>query len=229
TLLALITLLADAGFAEESWRLDREEDGIRVYTRSVDDSRYRAFRGVVELETSLPGAVGLLDNTAACEEWLHLCKESHLIKEVDWSERYIYQISDLPFPASTRDAVFQASISQQANGDIHIDLTSYPDFIPETKYVRIRDSHGQYLLQKIGEHTTRLTWTMYIDPGGSLPAFLVNRLLTDIPFKSLEQFRNVVRQDKYQALEFRYDAEGRPVDLLNKSWQNPEIIETGPP
>lgn len=215
-----LVMLAAQSPAAESWRLDRDDEGIKVYTRDVEDSRYRAFRGVVDLETSLPGAVGLLDNTAACEQWLHLCQESRLLEEVDWSERFIYQVSDLPFPASTRDAIFRASIAQQPNGDIHIDLASRPDFIPETRYVRIHDSHGQYLLQKLDDDTTRLTWTMYIDPAGSLPAFLVNRLLTDIPFQSLRNFRELVKQEKYQVLKFRYDDHGQAVDLVNKRWEN---------
>ncbi len=212
--LAFVAADADAG----EWRLDENADGIKVYTRSVEGSRYREFKGVVHLHTSLASAVGVLDNPDSCAEWLHLCERSRVLEKRSWAERFIYQVSDMPFPASHRDAIFKATIYQEPNDDIHIELSSRPDFIPETRYVRIHESRGEYLLQKVDEDTIRLTWTMHIDPAGSLPAFLVNRLLTDIPFKSLQDFREVVEQDKYQVLEFEYDETGQAVGLLHKRW-----------
>ena len=203
---------------DNAWQLDISEDGIKVYTREVEGSKYREFKGVVDLDAGLPSAVGVLDNAAACVEWLHLCEESRVLDKRGWSERFIYQVSDLPFPASTRDAIFLARIRQGADGHIHVTLDSRPDFIPQTRYVRIRESHGEYLLQPMPNGKTRLTWTMYIDPAGRLPAFMVNRLLTDIPLESLRNFRDTVKQDKYRVLEFRYDDNGNPVGLLHKSW-----------
>ncbi|MEX2489846.1 MAG: START domain-containing protein [Pseudomonadales bacterium] len=204
--------------AAEDWQLDRHEDGIKVYTRKIEDLKHREFKGVVELETSMASAVGLLDDTEACQDWLHMCQESRVLEQKNFSERYIYQVTDLPFPASTRDAVFRAVISQSTSRDIRIDLTSRPEFIPETRYVRIHDSYGSYLLEKLEDNGIRLTWTMYVDPAGSLPAFLVNRLLTDTPFESLRNFREVVQRDKYQMLMFEYDEHNKAVDLKNRSW-----------
>lgn len=147
-----------------------------------------------------------------------MCQESRLLEQEDWSERYIYQVTDLPFPASTRDVIFRAVISQNASRDIRIELSSRPGFIPETRYVRIHESYGSYLLEKLEDNGIRLTWTMYVDPAGSLPAFLVNRLLTDTPFESLRNFRELVKRDKYQVLTFEYDEHGKAVDLKNRRW-----------
>lgn len=213
-----VLILAGHAAASEAWELDRDKEGIKVYTREVEGSRYREFKGVTEMQTSLASAVGLLDDTSACQDWLHLCEESRVLDQKNWSERYIYQISDLPFPASTRDAIFHATITQSADREVLIELSSRPDYIPETDHVRIHDSHGAYLLQVIDDYTIRMTWTMYINPAGSLPAFLVNRLLTDIPFKSLLKFRDLVSREKYQVLEFQYNQEGQAIDLINRSW-----------
>lgn len=216
----LFTVLIVASQTAESaaWELDRDEEGIKVYTREVEGSRYREFKGVTEMETSLASAVGLLDDTSACQDWLYLCETSRVLDQKSWSERFIYQISDLPFPASRRDAIFKATISQPDLQEIRIDLSSRPDYIPETDHVRIHESQGFYLLQVIDDDTVRLTWAMYINPAGSLPAFLVNRLLTDIPFKSLLNFREVVNQQKYQVLDFKYNEQGQAIDLTNRSW-----------
>lgn len=216
--LVVVLILASQTAKSAGWELHRDEEGIRVYTREVEGSRYREFKGVTEIETSLASAVGLLDNTSACQDWLYLCEKSQVLDQKSWSERFIYQVSDLPFPASTRDAIFQATISQPDLREIRINLWSRPDYIPETDHVRIHDSRGFYLLQAIDDDTIRLTWTMYINPAGALPAFLVNRLLTDIPFKSLLNFRKVVNQQKYQVLDFRYNEQGQAIDLTNRSW-----------
>jgi hypothetical protein len=68
-------------------------------------------------------------------------------------------------------------------------------------------------LQQLDEDRLRLTWTQYIDPAGSLPAFMVNALLTDVPFNSLKKFREVVKKEKYRNARFIFDESGTPIDL----------------
>ncbi len=198
--------------AMEGWELRKDKSGIQVYSRKLPGTRYRQFMGRVEVNASIPSSLALLDDTDACADWIHRCESSKTLKRNGLGERFIYQITDLPFPTSSRDAIFLATLVQLDENSFRVDLKSVPDFIEETRHVRIRDSYGHYLLEKIDADHTRLTWTQYIDPAGALPAFMVNALLTDVPFHSLENFRKIVTREQYQRARFVFK-EGIPIDL----------------
>ena len=187
---------------DEQWKPRKDKNGIQIFSRNVKGSKYEEFKGVVELDATIASSLALLDDTQACADWLHRCELSRVLQRSGLLQRHIYQVSDLPFPAASRDMVFKATARQTAEGGIQIDLQSMPDFIEETEYVRVIESYGSYLLERLDENRTRLTWIQYVDPAGVLPAFMVNSLLTDIPFKSLRNFKKVVKRDKYRNARF---------------------------
>jgi hypothetical protein len=196
------------------WTQRKEKDGITIYARPVTGSKYQEFKGVVELDATQASALALLDDVSVCAQWLNRCESSVVLDQLDDQQRYVYQISALPFPAAGRDAIFHATVIQQDADNIRVELESQPDYIKETKYVRIRVAEGHYLLTKLAENKIRLTWEQHIDPAGALPAFMVNSLLTDLPFKSLAKFRELVLTDKYRDAIFVFDDNGARTGLI---------------
>ncbi len=95
-----------------------------------------------------------------------------------------------------------------------VQLRATPDALPESNHVRIRSAYGSYLLQPVGEGVTRVTWQQFVDPGGALPAWMVNSMLTDLPFKSLQAFRRLVKKEPYRSTVFTYDENGIPAAIL---------------
>ena len=195
------------------WTERKAKDGITIYARPVAGSKYQEFKGVVELNVTQASALALLDDVSVCTQWLNRCKSSVVLDQLSGQQRYIYQISALPFPFAARDAIFHASIIQQDADNIRVELESEPDHIEETKYVRIRVAKGHYLLTQLGEKKIRLTWEQHVDPAGALPAFMVNSILTDLPFKSLASFRELVTADKYRDARFIFDEDGARTGL----------------
>ena len=211
----LITMLIGAEEAVESeWNLRKDKIGIQVYSRKVEGLAYREFKGIVDIKSTLAASLALLDDTEACVDWLYRCESARVLQKSGIRQRHVYQVSDLPFPAATRDAIIKVELLDYSADSIRVTNQSVPDFIETTSLVRIRDSYGTYLLQQLDEQHLRLTWTQYIDPAGSLPAFMVNALLTDVPFKSLKKFREVVKKEKYRNARFIYDESGTPIDLI---------------
>lgn len=217
--LLFLLILTPHALASDQWQLLRDKEGVRVYSQKVSGSRYESFKGVMVLESSLASILGLLDHTEASPEWLHLCVEGKTLKTNGFSERTIYQVIDLPFPFATRDAVYRATTSHNPlTGVFTITLESAADYYPVTKHVRIRISSGYFLLKPIDATSTEVTWKLHIDPAGAMPAFLLNMLLVEIPFKSLRRMAELVRTSPYKHLELKYDAQGNPVELLNRNW-----------
>lgn len=214
-LLTLITLPGRAeSLEEEGWLEQLNRDGVKVHTRPMADSKYQEFLASIEMEATTAQAIALLQDNSVCTQWLYRCMESRTIQQISKTERYFYQATKLPFPARARDAVFHAQVFYHPDKSIVVVMNSAPNEIPETSRVRIREAHGIYLLVPLEEGRIRVTWQQYVDPAGALPAWLVNSMMTDLPFKSLQAFRKLVREAPYRNATFGYDETGAPIEIM---------------
>ncbi|WP_198262689.1 START domain-containing protein [sulfur-oxidizing endosymbiont of Gigantopelta aegis] len=106
----------------------------------------------------------------------------------------------LPFPAINREFIFHSKITRDAKtGAIKIQMDAMPEFCQnnadlcvfnkESSLVRVSHSHGHYLLEAINKHLTRVTWTHHTNPEGHLPKWMINSLIQEMPFKTLQGLR----------------------------------------
>ena len=196
-----------------AWETRLDEDGILVQSRLTSGTKYEEFRAEAEIDATVAQAMALLIDTSACTQWLFRCKEGRVIQEISSTERTFYQVTSLPFPAKSRDSIFHAAITFEGLSTVRVTMNSMPDEIPQTKHIRIRESFGTYVLAPTRENKLRVTWQQYVDPGGSLPAWLVNSMLTDLPFKSLRAFRERVKQSPYRDAIWVYGPDGTPTGI----------------
>jgi hypothetical protein len=209
-----LLVLPEAVRADSSWQPRYEKDGIRVLSRTPENEKYQEFLAEVEVAATLAQAISLLQDNAACTRWLYRCKESRIIQEVSNQERFFYQVSGLPFPARARDSVFHATVSYNPDRSVSIHMVSAADRLPESDYVRIQKAYGVYRLEPIDDNKTRVRWQMYLDPAGALPAWIVNSMLTDLPFRSLQSFRQLVKEPPYSQAIFSLDEQGIPDGII---------------
>lgn len=203
-----------------AWETRVDEDGILVQSRLTPGAKYEEFRAEAEIDATVAQAIALLKDTSACTQWLYRCKESRIIRETSPTERIFYQVTSLPFPAKSRDSIFHASITFEGTSSVRVTMSSIPDEIPPTKHVRVREAFGAYILEPTGENKLRVTWQQYVDPGGALPAWLVNTMLTDLPFKSLQAFRELVQQSPYRDARLVYGPDGTPTGINFTGFQD---------
>ena len=70
-----LTLLAATGLAQaEDWQLAKQEDGIQVYTRAVAGSKYKAYRGVVQIKAVPATITRLQDDPVGSCKWIFRCQ-----------------------------------------------------------------------------------------------------------------------------------------------------------
>ena len=207
----IFVLLACPVFAE--WRQHHEEDGVTILLRDVEGSKYKEFKASVVINTTPANALALLQDNAACPRWVNACESSNIIEEISKTERIFHQITNLPFPAKSRDAVFHGVVEYNNDNSISIILSSAHDKIPPTRNVRIIETRGRYDIEPLDNGAIRFTWQHFVDPAGSLPAWIVNSMMTNLPFKSLQAFRTLVKEEPYSSAEFTYGADGVPVDI----------------
>ncbi len=191
------------------WKLVQDKDGVKVFLEPVPGSKIMQFKGVTTINSSLDSILAVLYDAAACPKWVHNCRQATRLRDIGFYEAYIYQIINFPFPVKDRDLILHSVMTQDPETkEVTIELSSAPDYIADTDNVRIKESTGYYFLKPLPDGNVDVTWQHYTDPGGGVPKWIVNSLLTATPFRTLKNLKEIVREEKYQKARLRYSSAG---------------------
>lgn len=193
----------------DGWSLRKETGSIQVFTIDQPDSSFQAFKAVAVLDAPIANLMAVMINPKSCIEWVHNCTESYAFGEGDFHDRYAYSVNNMPWPVKDRDYVLRIRTHGKGEAsDIVMDLNAVPQRRDvEDDYVRVDRSDTHYRFTPMGNQT-RMVWVQHTDPNGSIPGWLVNSLLVDIPIQSMEQLEKVARKERYQGHKLVYDAQG---------------------
>ena len=182
------------------WELAKEQDGIRVYTRKIEPSPIAESLGVITVDASLSAIATLIMDADQQQEWIDSVNESRLLQQVSDHEIYLYTVSRAPWPVSDRDTVVHTELFQDDRSRIvTIRSRAKPDFIPPVEgLLRIREVDSTWRLIPRPGRKVELCYRMHSDPGGQLPAWLVNSVVVNQPFNTLKKLAEMVRQPSYR-------------------------------
>lgn len=188
--------------AQEDWKLQKNKDGIQVYSAEVPDSKIRAIKVVANYEAS-PGEIAdIVMDINTSTEWVSHLKSCYVIKRVSQNELYYYGEVKLPWPALNRD--FVAHLTRNENLEtrtITIDGPAVAGLVPEKKgTVRINNSLGTWIIAPLDSNQVKVEYVLHVDPAGSLPSWLVNMFSSETP---MQIFENLRRELKQSAVVFR--------------------------
>lgn len=201
---ALVLLLLCTPVAGQSeWTLDKDEDGIKVYTRSVPGWSVRQFRGVVEIEARIESLLALLDDNASCPRWIHNCIVGELLDEPDSYRKYNYMQTKAPWPVKKRDTILFTTTTV-TDDRVEIIGIARPDYRPDVrKFVRIPEQEVRWELTPMGNGYVLVVFESKFDPGGSVPDWALKRTVIDTPFNTLKNMRLLVQEPKYRDTDMR--------------------------
>lgn len=198
-LVGLVLIAGPLKAVEQGWELQRDRDGIQVYTQKRAGSTHDAVRSQMTIKANLNSVIGLVRDTTACPEWAELCKEAYEHEVVSEKELYVYTYNNIPWPVKDRDALTHVIWDQDAEtGEVTMTATATTDILPvNKKAVRIIDAHVQWTFLPLADGSLEVTSVAHIDPNGPTPSWITNLLLVDTPFKTLEGMRRVLASGRY--------------------------------
>lgn len=209
----LIGLLSTTSWAADTdgWQLVKDRDGIQVYGRDHQHSKYREYRAETVIAAELHQLLGVMNDTDACPQWMHNCLAPALLAEPNTLERYTYMRNDLPWPYKDRALIVRSLITPDIEGrSVSIALQGISEAelpapaqsaLPEReKYPRADSFLGQFQFTPV-EQGYRVVYQLHIDLGGSPSASLANGQIADTPLKTLAGMRRIVSADKYRQFQ----------------------------
>lgn len=187
-LCGLTVLLATATAQAEDWQVAKEKDGIKVSLSEVAGSKYKAYRGVTVMKTSVAKLRALQEDVSGACAWIHECKSQKLLKhegDLSWT----YSQFNTPWPVTPRDSVLKITTVEGADGSLTRNLEGVPTYLPEEKgFVRVQQVKGFWKFVPKGDQV-EVTYQVHTEPGGSVPAMVANKFVVDAPFNTLKALK----------------------------------------
>jgi hypothetical protein len=166
----------------------------------VPNSKIKAIKVVGEFYTTPAQLAAVVMDVNTATEWVYHLKSSTLIKQVSPNEIYYYAEVSLPWPTENRDFVAHLVVTQNPQTRaITIDGPAVPGYMPEKKgIVRINNSVGKWIITPIGPNQVRVEYSIHVDPGGSLPSWLVNMFADQAPLQIFKSLREQLQKPNYK-------------------------------
>jgi hypothetical protein len=195
----LLAFLSLSGRSQGDWKLKTDKDGISIFTRTFPDSKFKAIKVEVELDATLSQLVAVILDVNTGAQWVYSTKSSVLLKQVSPSELYYYSEVNVPWPAANRDFIAELRAVQDSHSRVvTIYGPTFPDYMPvKEDIVRVRRSEGKWIISPVGKGKIRVEYTLRVDPGGDLPAWLVNMFATKGPYESFKKLKEQLQKPVY--------------------------------
>ena len=214
--------------SEYDWKKVMDQSGVQVYTRQYLNNDIKSFKGTIGINASIDSILAVIMDFDACNKWIHHCKQSTLLLRKSFSECYHHQVQTFPFLIQNRHFILHSkTIYFPKSGNILIRMNAITDFCVNNKsrcrnigktdhLIRIKHSHGYYLLESLHDNISRVTWVQHTDPEGDLPIWLVNQMITTMPYKTLLGLKKEVFEDKYQKKKLLINHEGKMIGFKSQ-------------
>ncbi|MCJ8205144.1 START domain-containing protein [Pseudomonas sp. RGM2987] len=188
-LCGLTVLLATATAQAEDWQVAKEKDGIKVSLTEVPGSKYKAYRGVTVMKTTMEKLRALQEDVPGACAWIHECKSQKLLKH-EGDKSWTYTQFNTPWPVTSRDSVLEVTTEQGADGSLTRHLKGVPTYLPEEKgFVRVTQVDGFWKFAPKGADQIEVTYQVHTEPGGDVPSWLANKFVVDAPFNTLKELK----------------------------------------
>lgn len=192
-LFIIANLLFILPFMEENeWELSLDKDDIVVYTRQLETSRFKEFKAESKMSGSIEKFREILTDIDKYNEWMPDCKAAEIV-ETSSPDNIIYHMKlKVPFPFSNRDIV-QQIVLKKAGDKLEVEIINHPNRIEEEKnYVRMPVAYGKWVVHQISEDEVDIQFQYMADPGGDIPAWMVNTFIVKNPHISMKNIRKLM-------------------------------------
>lgn len=192
-------LIVSDSFAQNNWQLKKESNGMKIYTGDIAGSNVKALKVVYTVDGRLSSLAALLLDVNAQDKWVYSTKRSYLVNKKSDNEIVYYSEKSMPFPVSNRDVVVSTDITQASNKVMTVDIHSVKSTIPEKKdVVRVPYTDVKWVVTPTANGKLAIEYVAKLDPGGSVPAWLVNMFCTKGPYETFSKLTAMLQQPAYK-------------------------------
>jgi hypothetical protein len=163
--------------AGDGWTEVSKKPGLVIYCREKKDSRIKEYKATGDIAAPAWVVRNVIDDVENYPHFMPYVKESNVLVR-EGESLVTYQRFSTPF-VSDRDYILRIRFESRpaaGGGTVYCNKwKAETGYGPEEKrgVIRVKVNEGYWLLEPEGE-TTRATYMIFTDPGGSIPAMVIN-------------------------------------------------------
>lgn len=195
-LIGSLLLSIYASMAQGKWELKKRENGIEVYTRKAASGNLKELRVICELDATKTQLINTLMDIDNYSTWVYSNKKSVILKTENSGKIIYYTQCHMPWPLKDRDLIVELNIDPSPDV-LNVVVKSMPDFMPKNdNYIRVPYSLAKWKVTEGPENKLKVDYTFSVDPGGSIPSWLVNATLPVGPYNSFMKLQEILKTTK---------------------------------
>lgn len=204
-LTVIISLCQWSMHAQEDWKLVRDSDDIKAYTKPVATSNFKAFKAEMIIDQDIHAFLSLLYDIDDLDVWGYKLKDTKLLERKGDSMQIYYAVVKAPFPFKNRDGVYLNSIKWDSKTKIlTVDIKLLEDYLAEKDDLVRISGDGFWKATVLPLNKLKIDFQMQVDPGGDIPAWLANIFADGSPYYTLLDLREAIKNKKYATKTYSF-------------------------
>ena len=179
--------------AQADWELQRDESGIKVWTKDYPDSKFKQFKTETKIKASLKNVVAVFLDIENMGLWYDRVEKVVMVEKISDMEG-TYKIDfELPWPVADRVSAVRAILSHDPTTNVvRVDTNYEPGVITDTNVLLVTTMYSEWVLTPVEGDYVQIFHKGYMDPGGSLPSWISNSGVKDGPVKTLTALKGIL-------------------------------------
>jgi hypothetical protein len=200
-ILILVHLTAGSVLAQdyENCSLKKDSNGIKVYSCKTEKSAYKVIKATFTLESTIDEYLKLVRDVDNYKNWHYKSSNARILKHNSPNDIIYYTQIEAPWPVSNRDLILHLElIKNKTSGSLSVLLNSLPEYLPEQEgLVRVPYSSSTMILNPVDTNTIEVDYTILVNPGGSLPVWVVNLVSAQGPYETFKKLRDILESKSH--------------------------------
>jgi hypothetical protein len=183
-LVSLLVISFESFSQSKDCKLKKDSDGILIYACKAENDKFKSLKAEFTINnTTIDELMAFLKNVDNYPKWQYNMVTAKILEKRTAEMMITRSEIDAPWPVQNRELIVQYEIiPNAARNQLHIITNAVPTYpYPlSDDLVRVPASHAEWNVVQSGTNL-KVTYIMNIDPGGSVPAWIINMAIAEGP------------------------------------------------
>lgn len=186
----------DGFYDDGKWEFIKEKKGFKIYSREMPGTSLLGFKVEGHINAPIIDIMSNLRDIQYATEWQPDLKEKVSIEDRGADEAITYSKVDMPWPLDDRDYVLHNKLLVNKEKKLLYVISKsvkHEGWNKARRAVRANIGYSNIGLRPVDGDKTYVEWTLFGDPSGNIPNWVVNFYQQKFPidfFKTLEERAN---------------------------------------
>ncbi len=178
------------------WNLEKDKQGLKVYSSTVPNSDYKAIKVEGNFTGSYSRLISILTNVSLFSSWIYHSKTNRVVKKDSPLDFVYHTETEMPWPLANRDAVIHLKISTDSLPKfLIITGRSEPGLVPLTPgLVRINHYKADWKVTQVSNKILHINYRVEVDPEGNIPGWMSNMFVEKGPYETFSNLAKKLKQ-----------------------------------